>query len=347
MSSSLPALPESAPTVTLDASAYRAIATAAGGDAALARAAGVALAERHREDGRRPLASPIVLWELLAVAAPPDPEDEDDTPVRRRARAERPVVDAAAAVARLAVAACIAHCAADPSTLPAVDLDDPDAPEPTPTQRLVIGDEPGTVLGEAVAGRAPKESAAWREYLASLALELGADPTVARAQRLAGPLAHVRDRATQAAADFADEIQDAIVAAYDAASSAWDDATSVGERQDAVTRSTEALQRVVAERRAERAWELVGAKAGDDVAGSAARIAAAFPAGVALWAAVLRRIVAGDVPLESRAWRSTLWGLQAAFVADARAPIVTADPLLAAASREARIEDVVQDSRKR
>jgi hypothetical protein len=319
--------------VAWDASAYRALARAAGEDVAAARATARDAAARERAEGLVPAASPFAVWPLLADAL--EPEDDEDAPRKRRAvtAAGEPTAAARrAALARVALAACAAHCA--PETPPPAPTGD-DAPAPLP----VSLDDPETALLRAAGGKAPQGHAAWNGYLLSVAAELGADPSPARAHRLAAPLAHVRERATFAEGEFGDELQDAVLAAYDAAAGAWDDAASVAERQARVAGGREELARAVLAGRAARA-EALG---GPDPARAAHHLAQARGAGLALWAEVVAEVVRGNVELEGAAWRRTLWGLQLAFGAGAvPRVIVTADRVLREAAARAGLGDAVR-----
>ncbi|GLC25224.1 hypothetical protein [Roseisolibacter agri] len=335
------------PTVAWDASAYRALARAADGDVAAVREAARAAAARERAAGLTPAASPFALWPLLAEAfVPPD----DDAPRKRRTTATKstartaaktedvvPAAERRAIVARLALAACAAHCAPEtPAPQPVRDEDDE---RPVAAPLPVSIDDPETLLVQITGGKLPTTLAAWNGYLLSVAAELGADPTPARAQRLSGPLDHVRERAAFAEGEFGDEMQDAIVAAYDAAANEWDDATTVGERQDRVAGGAEGLVRAVLAGRAARAEQLgaVGAER------AAAHIATACAPGIALWREVVSEVVRGDVELEGAAWRRTLWTLQLAFtVGGAPRVLVTADPIVRDAAARAGVDDRVR-----
>lgn len=337
------------PTVAWDASAYRALARAADGDVAAVREAARAAAARERAAGLQPAASPFALWPLLAEAFVP-PEDDDAPKKRATTKAASktaaksaatsaeavPAAERRAAVARLALAACAAHCAPEtPAPLPYRDEDDT---RPVAAPLPVSIDDPETLLVRVAGGKVPTTLAAWNGYLLSLAAELGADPTAARALRLAGPLDHVRERAAFAEGEFGDEMQDAIVAAYDAAAAEWDDAASVAERQQRVAGGAEGLVRAVLAGRAARA-ETLGAIAAER---AAARIAGACAAGLALWREVVGEVVRGDVELEGAAWRRTLWALQLAFTAgSAPRMVVTDDRVLRDAAARAGVADRV------
>jgi hypothetical protein len=267
-------------------------------------------------------------------------------------------LDQRIARARAALAACVAHCV------------DPDAPARSPHAGLtdaavaphspLLAPDPELALAHAVAGRLPAAAVAWGAYLGSLGAEVAVEGAVAR---LRGPLEHVRDRATQAGADAADEVQEVVVAAYDAAADdvgGWDEEAGVAERQERVVAAGRAIEAAIVRGRAGRGWHLLGGpKAGEDGAAAEARVAAAFGPGIALWREMVRLVVAGEVALGGKRWRETLWALQAAFVAGPGAPavpapggaraaaaagtplpgpvvaVVTADPLLERAARAA------------
>ena len=317
--------------VVFDASAYRALAR--DGDALRAAASmrdlGRALADAERG---RAFASPFALWALLADVAAAVPSQDG------RGKSKRAPTDAEharAARARLGLAACAAHCAA-PKVAPgahgfalAVDADT--------AACLALGLQP------------PAEVIAWSEYLASVASEIAAEPTAERAQRLAGPLAHVAERARSAIQDFSDEMQDGVLAAYDNASIGWhwDDDTDDETRQRALTGPLGAvpdddvgaigeplilgvlrrdpLLRAIAAGRVTRAHAVIARASGaardmDDVADSAppsldetARIAERFVPGVALGREVLRRVIAGDLEVAERSARRWLWDLHVAY----------------------------------
>jgi hypothetical protein len=343
-SAAVPALDPAAPTVAWDASAYRALARAAGEDPAAAREAGRAAAARERAAGLEPAASPFALWPLLADALPPD-ADEDaprrrKTPARAAAPADAGAPSAAArraVLARAALAACAAHCApATPlAVAPRIDEDDPPPPAPLPQSV----DDPESALLRAAGGKVPPALTAWNGYLLSVAADLGADPTEARARRLAAPLAHVRERAGFAEGEFGDEMQDAIVAAYDAAAADWDEEASVAERQARVSAGAEGLARAVLAGRAARAESL----GGPDPARAAPHIAAACGRGLALWREVVGDVVRGGVELEGAAWRRTLWGLQLAFAVGAvPRVVVTADRVIRDAAARAGLGEAVR-----
>ena len=217
--------------VVWDASAYRALATAAGGDVEAVRRAAAEAADADRAAGRTPVASTFALWPLLAEALEPA-EDEDAPKAKRRSTTAMSAEAASAparraALARLAIVACIAHTAppvAAASLPSAIDWDDEVAahakavvPQPA------ILDDPESTLVHLTGGKVSKDLATFNLYLTSTAADLAADPTAARARRLAGPLDHIRERALLIEGDFADELQDAIVAAYEGAADAWDD----------------------------------------------------------------------------------------------------------------------------
>ncbi len=334
------------PTVAWDAAAYRVLARAAEGDVAAVREAARAAAARERAEGLQPAASPFALWPLLADALAP--QDDEAAPKKRRSTAAALRADAAraadatsgparrAALARLAIAACVAHCAPE-TPAPVVRIDEDDAPAPAPLPVSV--DDPETLLVRVVGGKVVPGLAAWNGYLLSVAAELGADPTEARAQRLAGPLEHVRERAQFSEGEFGDELQDAIVAAYDAAAGEWDDATSVTERQGRVAGGAEGLARAVLAGRAARASYLGGI----DAARAASHLAESSATGVALWREVVGEVVRGEIELEGAAWRRTLWALQVAFaVGQVPCVLVTADRVVREAAQRAGVGDRVR-----
>ncbi len=200
-------------TVILDASAYRALVRDL--DLVAARQLARALADAERAHDLRAVASPFALWSLLADAAIIVTE-------RTGRRGPSEVDHARAGRARLAVACCVAHTLKDRGT--------------AGRHPFVLGEDPDTRLCHAVGFAPPPGLAAWNEYLASLAAELGAEPTAEQTQKLATPLRHVAERAAQTGEDFADEMQDAVLAAYDAASSqfGWTDATPDDVRRRAL-----------------------------------------------------------------------------------------------------------------
>jgi hypothetical protein len=333
--------------VVFDASAYRSLAAA--GDPEAARAIARHLLDAERARGVHAAASPLVLWELLATAAPrPAGDDAPRGEPTRRAAPD--------AVARAALVACVAHCALDPALDAApAEAAAPPAGGTAPRRTFALAGDPDTALAQAVTGAAPPDLAAWPEYLASLAAELAEEPTAARAARLAGPLRHVRDRARQLAEDFADEVQDAVAAAYDAAAPAWDDAASSGERQRALIADADGLPgddpapdpdaagpiaagtlldavlardplvRAVAVGRARRARRLAEGRSAhatefddtvdDALLADAARVVEQFPLGVALLRELLRRVIAGELDLATRTGRRWFWDAQVAFAA--------------------------------
>jgi hypothetical protein len=218
--------PVAADTVTVawDASAYRALARTADGDVEAVRTAARDAADAERAAGRTPVASPYALWPLLAEALEPEPDEDAPKSVRKRAAMSPEAASAPArraALARMALVACVTHCT--PSALPGavaavIDWDDEVAANAKAIvpQPLMLED-PESALVVVAGGKIPKDHATFNLYLASTAADLAADPTAARAKRLAGPLDHIRERATLIEGDFADEMQDAIVAAYEAA----------------------------------------------------------------------------------------------------------------------------------
>ena len=332
------------PTVAWDASAYRALARAADGDVTAVREAARAAAARERAAGLQPAASPFALWPLLAEAFVPP---EDDAPKKRATKTAAkttakaadavPAAERRAALARLALAAMAAHCAPEtPAPLPYRDEDDE---RPVAAPLPVSIDDPESLLVRLTGGKVPTTLAAWNGYLLSVAAELGADPTPARALRLAGPLDHVRERAAFAEGEFGDEMQDAIVAAYDAAAAEWDEEATVAERQARVAGGAAGLVRAVLAGRAARAESLGGIGAER----AAVRVAESSAAGLALWREVVGEVVRGDVELEGAAWRRTLWALQLAFTVG-RAPrvLVTDDRILRDAAARAGVDDRVR-----
>ena len=325
--------------VVFDAGAYRALVR--GLDVPAARDAARALRDAEQAAGRRAVASPFALWPLLAdVAAVAAPGEGQERAARSEQTQER------AARARAALAAVAAHCEKDPG-----------APGAHPFALL---EDPESRLCVAVGLTPPPGLVAWNEYLASLATDLAAEPTPERARRLASPLGHVGERARTAAEDYADEMQDAVLAAYDAASDrwAWSDETSDDVRQRALAAPLDAvadtpadagfgeslmldllrrdpLLRAVAGRRAVRAHRLASgaAESGADLEveptlDEAAHVAERFPAGVALARELLRRVIAGELEMGGRTARRWLWDLHVALgLRDERG--VTGGPLLA------------------
>jgi hypothetical protein len=324
-------MPDSIPVIVFDASAYRALA-ATGVPAAGAVARHLADAERAR--GVQAGASPFVLWELLATSVPrpgaaPSPGPERD------------------AVARAALVACLAHCAR-PEGAPPEDARTAETAAAV-ARAFVLVPDPDSALCLAVTGAVPPDLTAWGEYLASLATEVAAEPTAERVARLAGPLRHVRERARQAAEDFADEVQDAIAAAYEAAAPGWDPSSSSADRQRSLTGASHAaeggdvegsgeggglldavlahdpLLRAVAVGRARRARRLAAGRGAhaellDDAVSpellaDAERVVERFPAGVGLLRELLRRVIAGELDLATRAGRRWFWDAQVAFAA--------------------------------
>jgi hypothetical protein len=347
-------------SVVFDASAYRSLAATADPDAA--RAIGRHLADAERARGVRAAASPYVLWELLATAMPKGTDAAGDAPPERDTIARD-------AVARAALAACVAHCAregdgaAPPADAPAAEA---------PPRRFALADDPDVALCHAVTGSVPPELTAWGEYLSSLADEVAQEPAAARAARLAGPLRHVRDRARQAAEDFADEVQDAVAAAYDAAAPGWDPSADAGARQRALTGSADPaagpgtdadddtggallgavlagdpLLRAVAVGRARRARRLAAGKGAhaeafddtvdDALLADAARVVERFPSGVALFRELIRRVIAGELDLATRGGRRWFWDAQVAFAAAGR--VVSGNATVVAAAVAAAAAD--------
>lgn len=284
------------PLVVWDAAAYRRLAAGAADDPAQARAAALATAADDARAGFTPAASPVTLWALLADLAP-----------RAADRGGR---------AHAALVACVAHASAG-------------------TNALRLAPDPEALLAQAALGRTPPQHATWSAYLASLAADTAGAllATPGGARRLAGPLGHVAERAMQQTADAEDELQDAVVAAYDAGARRWDDAAGVAERQAQVAASTEALAGAVSAGRAARAAALVaspedrGAPGGEHAGApvfdpavllvAAGRVRAAFAPGVRLWAELVRGVIAGDVEPGGRGWRGAVWGAQVAFAVDA------------------------------
>lgn len=291
-----------------DPAAYRRFAADLDDDLAAAREEGAALADTDRELGYTPAASPTTLWGLLADVA---------------AGNER---------SRAALVACVAHAGGRPRTLLPVDL----VPDPE------------TALIQALGGREPKDRAVWPAYLASLAAEVAADDGGLGAKPPKGPLAHVRERAAQLIADLEDEIQEAVAAAYEAGASTgeWDDATESGARQAQVAGATDVLDRVVADGRVERAIAVAGAKALPVLTGDedpSALVAAAFPAGLAVWRELVRAVVRGEVVPGREGWRGALWGAQVAFAAGAGevTAVRTGSRVVRQAAERAGVADVV------
>lgn len=324
-------------TTIFDASAYRALARDGESlrDVASMRDLGRALSDAARSHGGAS-ASPFTLWALLADVASAVPSEG------RGKRAPTEADHARAARARLAIAGCAAHCAAPRGTAGA--------------HGFALAVDPDTAICATIGRETPPEVTAWAEYLASVASEIGAEPTAERAQRLAGPLAHVAERARSAISDFSDEMQDAVLGAYDTASTGWgwDADTSGDERQHVLTAplGTDAgdadgalgeplilavlrrdpLLRAVADGRVSRAHAVIARATGAarDVEAQApptpeeaARIAEVFPAGVALGRELLRRVIAGDLEVAERAARRWLWDLQIAYGLTAEARGVT------------------------
>ena len=305
-------LGDSTALVVWDAAAYRRLAAAANDDAATARTRAL---DAVAVDGRRgltPAASPLTLWALLADLAP---------------RAGDP-----AGRAHAALTACVAHTLDQTAPIDPPAAGAATAPAAGNSPALRLAPDVESVLTEAALDRTPPQHAAWTAYLASLAVDAAAAllATPGGARRLAGPLAHVQERAAQQTSDLEDEIQDAVLAAYDAGG--WDDAADVNERQVAVAGGTAALERAVATGRAARAAALAtrgGPQQEDDrdrgaglfdpavLTIAATRVRSAFAPGVRLWAAVVREVVVGRVYPGGRGWRGALWGMQVAFTAGA------------------------------
>jgi len=335
-------------TVIFDASAYRALARDGDAmrDAAAMRALGRALADVARPAGAA--VSPFTLWALLADVAVGVPASDG-----RGRRAPTEADHARAARSRLALAACAVHCAAPRLT--------------TGAHGFALALDPDSAVCNAIGHEAPTAVTAWAEYLASLASEVAAEPTAERAQRLAGPLAHVAERARSAIADFGDEIQDAVLGAYDAASTGWgwdadtpgedrqqalaaplgivaddDDAGVPGEPLIMAVLRRDPLLRAVADGRVARAHAVIARATGaaQDVQAQApptpaeaARVAELFPAGVALGRELLRRVIAGDLEVAGRSARRWLWDLQIAHGLTADAHGITGNAELGDAIR--------------
>lgn len=318
-----PPADDAPPLVTWDAAAYRRLAAGAQDDAVATRGLALAAADDDVQAGLAPAASPFTLWALLADLAP----HAGDATGRAHA----------------ALVACVAHTASVDGA--------------TATLRLAPDSE--TLLTEAALGRTPPQHAAWNAYLASLAIDAAAAllVTPGGARRLAGPLAHVQERAAQQIADTEDEIQDAVVAAYDAGASAWDDAADAHARQATVAAGAEALARAVSAGRAARAATLAtrGAaqRAQDEDTGSglfdpavltvaAGRVRATFGPGVRLWAALVGDVIAGRVESGGRGWRGALWGAQMAFAAAAGgvAHVVSGSDIVRASAARAGVPEV-------
>jgi hypothetical protein len=331
-----------------DAAAYRALARAADGDVEAVRAAALAAAASDRAAGWTPVASPYALWPLLAESLEPEPDEDAPkakTPRKKAAMSAEAASAPArrAALARLAIVACVTHCAppTDSDAKAAViDWDDEVAARAAPVVPMpTMIEDPESILVQLAGGKVPKDHAAFNLYLASTAADLAADPTAARARRLAGPLDHVRERATLIEGDFADEMQDAIVGAYEAAADAWDDSVSVAERQRQVAKGAALLERAVLDGRATRAESLGGA----NPSASAPRIQERCAAGLALWREVVGAVVRSEIELEGSAWRRTLWGLQLAFpVGVMPLAVVSGDPVLLDAARRAKLGDRIR-----
>lgn len=274
-----------------DPAAYRRFAAELDDDLAAAREEGAALADLDRELGYVPAASPMTLWALLSDVAGP------------RAGASR--TSASADRSRAALAACVAHAGAN-------------------TLALTLAADPESALVRALGGTEPKDRAAWPAYLASLAAEVAEDGVGGGPK---GPLAHVRERAAQLLSDTEDEIQEAVAAVYEAGASAggWDDAVDGRARQAQVARDTAALEQAVADGRVERAIAVAGAPALSALTGDedpSALVAAAFPAGLAVWREVVRAVVRGDAVPGRQGWRGALWALQVAFAAGTGSVVV-------------------------
>jgi hypothetical protein len=315
----LPTTDPTAPALVVwDPAAYRRLAAGAGDDPAESRARAVATAADDARAGLTPAASPFTLWALLADLAP-----------RAGDRGGR---------AQAALAACVAHVGTQASTGAGTGA------------AVLLAPDPETLLAQAALGQAPPQHAAWNAYLASLAADaagaLLAGPGGAR--RLAGPLAHVVERAAQQTADAEDELQDAVVAAYEAGARAWDPGLGVAERQAQVAADDAALAAAVSAGRATRAAALVATAKDRDASGAvftdpavltlaARRVRAAFAPGVRVWAELVRAVVAERVVPGGRGWRGAVWGAQVAFAAGAGGVgrVVTGSDVLRAAAEAA------------
>jgi hypothetical protein len=156
-------------------------------------------------------------------------------------------------------------------------------------------------------------------------------------------------------------MQDAVLAAYEAAATAWDDDMSDAERQDALAGPAaldryadgvdvdaapvigeplvidvlrrDPLLRALALGRVARARRFAATREEADAEPTlpeAGRVVETFPAGLALGREVLRRVIAGEVETAGRAARRWLWDLHAAYgLADEAA--VTGSEVLAEA----------------
>jgi hypothetical protein len=336
-----------------DASAYRALARTGDTlhDRDTARAIGRALSSATSRDGT-PRVSPFVLWALLADVAAALPSDGPGRSKRGPTEAER----GRAARARIGLAICAAHAPAEKTT--------PGA------HGLALAIDPDSAACLALGLQPPNALTVWNEYLASLASEVAADPTVERAQRLAAPLAHVAERARAAIEDFSDEMQDAVLTTYDSASGAWgwDDDTSDDERQRALTSPLpprvpgvddptalggslmvevlrrDPLLRAVASGRAARAHAVIARAAAPTADGreppdvepaslvEVAHLAERFPVGLALGRELLRRVIAGDLEVAERSARRWLWDLQATYGLVEQTTLVTGNVVIAEAT---------------
>jgi hypothetical protein len=278
--------PATPPLVVWDPAAYRRLAAAAGDVPSAARAQAIAAAADAARAGVAPAASPFTLWALLADLAPRAGD--------------------AGGRAQAALAACVAHTSDGTS--------------------LRLAPDPETQLAQAALGRVPPQHAAWNAYLASLAADAAGALLAAPggARRLAVPLAHVVDRAAQQTADAEDELQDAVVAAYEAGARGWDPGAGVAERQTQVAADEASLAAAVAAGRATRAAALVATAKDRDASGAvltdpavltlaARRVRSAFAPGVRVWAEVVRGIISERVTPGGRGWRGAVWGAQVAF----------------------------------
>ena len=282
------------------------------------------------------------------AGTPPLADDEEGADQRPDARERR---ERRARLARGALAAWGAHVLGGAGVSPAAPAAEGSSADDAAASaqlsatiaELPVRDAPESVLARVVGGRTPQGHPAWNAYLVSLAHEIALDPSPERVRRLSGPLEHVRDRARFAEGEFADEFQDAIVAAYDSAAAGWTEETGVAERQAAVAAQRAELERAVVDCRVARGWGVLGKT---PLVGDAAerRVREGFGAGVALWAAVLRGVVGGGVELEGSGWRRTLWTLELAFAlgplgADV---LVSGDALVRRAAAEVGLADRVR-----
>lgn len=332
--------------IILDASAYRTLARDL--DAAAARARGRLLAERDAARGHRAVASPFALWSLL---------DDVALTVAAARRGPSEAEHARAGRARAALALLAEHCARRKGEEGA--------------HPFVLGEDGDTRLFRAVGIKPPPGLAAWNEYLASVATDVALEPTAERAQRLSTPLSHVAERAKSTAEDWADEMQDAVLATYDYAEEAWGWTadTSDDVRQRALTGPVvdplggelapdmqigealmldllrrDPLLRALAEQRAARVHRLARATPSDDVVeptlDEAARVAERFPRGLTIARALLRRVLAGDLEMAGRAARRWLWNLHTMSALEDERGVTGSDTLADAWAGVAGVETV-------